>query len=153
MRTMRGLRGVARRLVVSRSRGLHCAQPTPQTHPHIMRPGEVTPGISAREYEERRRNLAASLPAGSLALFPSSPQAFMAHDVAYFPHHQDTDLLYLSGLQEHTSMLACVKPTADAAAARWHLFVRPSNPEEELWDGARAGVHGAQAFFLSLIHI
>ena len=72
----------------------------------------------------------------------------MAHDVAYFPHHQDTDLLYLSGLQEHTSLLACVKPTADAAAARWHLFVRPSNPEEELWDGARAGVHGAQAFFL-----
>lgn len=70
----------------------------------------------------------------------------MAHDVAYSPHHQDTDLLYLCGLQEPQSLLACIKPPG--AAARWHLFVRPSCPNEELWDGARAGVSGARDFFL-----
>ena len=112
-----------------------------------MSPGEVTPGIQAGEYEARRQRLAAALPSGSLALFPATPQAYMSHDVPYFPHHQDTDLLYLCGLQEHTSLLACVKP-ASSSTARWHLFVRPSDPREELWDGARAGVDGAQAFFL-----
>jgi Xaa-Pro aminopeptidase len=127
---------------------LHCAQPTPATHPHLMAKGEVTPGIGAIEYEERRARLAESLPAGSMALFPSAARGFMSHDVPYAPYYQDTDLFYLCGLQEYSSLLACVKPTADAAAARWHLFVRPSSKAEEVWDGPRAGVAGAQHFFL-----
>lgn len=72
----------------------------------------------------------------------------MAHDVPYYPHHQDTDLLYLCGLQEPQSLLACVKPPHDQSLARWHIFVRPSCPREEMWDGARAGVAGASNFFL-----
>lgn len=104
------------------------------------------PGISAGEFRQRRERLAAALPDGALALFPATPVSYMSHDVPYHPHHQDTDMLWLCGLQEHTSLLACVKPSG--GPARWHLFVRPSCPREELWDGARAGVEGAQSFFL-----
>ena len=113
-----------------------------------MSPGETTPGILQTEYASRRAALASLLPANSLALFPATPAAYMGHDVPYSPHHQDTDLFYLCGLQEQTSLLACAKPSADSASVRWHLFVRPSSKTEELWDGARAGVDGAQSFFL-----
>lgn len=121
------------------------AQPLPGTHPHLMASGELTPGIAADEYARRRERLANSLPPGSLALFPSSPLAYMAHDVP-FPYHQDTDLLYLCGLLEPSSLLACVKP-ADASA-RWHLFVRPTCANTAMWDGPRAGVEGAQRYFV-----
>ena len=96
-------------------RGLRCAQPTPATHPHLMSPGETTPGILQTEYASRRAALASLLPANSLALFPATPAAYMGHDVPYSPHHQDTDLFYLCGLQEQTSLLACAKPSADSA--------------------------------------
>ena len=112
-----------------------------------MTPGEVTPGIASTEYVQRRQTLAAALPPGSVALFPSVPLSYMSHDVP-FPYHQETDLVYLSGLLEPSSMLACVRPPEAASPARWHLFVRPANPKEEMWDGARAGVQGAQSFFL-----
>ena len=112
-----------------------------------MAAGEVTPGIGRAEYERRRTRLASVLPEGSLALFPSSPVARMSHDVKYHPHCQDSDLLYLCGLQEHSSLLACAKPLG-GGKPRWHLFVRPSSKEEELWEGAHAGVEGARAHFL-----
>ena len=125
------------------------AQPTPSSHPHLMAAGEVTPGISSAEYASRRRALESVLPEGSLALFPSAPVSYMSHDVP-FPLYQDPDLSYLCGLLEPSSLLACLKPAAGAESRqpRWYLFVRPSNKAQELWDGARAGVDGAQTFFL-----
>jgi Xaa-Pro aminopeptidase len=72
----------------------------------------------------------------------------MSHDVP-FPLHQDPEISYLCGLLEPTSLLACVKPANAGTPPRWHLFVRPANAAEELWDGARAGVDGAQSFFLA----
>lgn len=122
------------------------AQPLPQTHPHLMNPGEVTPGISANEYQSRRARLAATLPLGSVALFPAAPRAYLSHDVP-FPHYQDSDLYYLCGLQEHSSLLAVTKP-ANGGEARWTLFVRPECPQEAMWDGPRAGVEGARRHFV-----
>lgn len=40
-------------------------QPLGTTHPHLVRSGDLTPGIPASEYEERRRRLMASLPEGA----------------------------------------------------------------------------------------
>lgn len=123
------------------------AQPLPATHPHLMAEGEVTPGISAGEYSRRRQRLAEAMPAGSMALFPASARAYMSHDVP-FPHHQDSDLLYLCGLHEPSSLLACVKPWSGSGEARWHVFVRPECANEAMWDGPRAGLLGAQSYFL-----
>ncbi|KAI8334716.1 hypothetical protein BC941DRAFT_81423 [Chlamydoabsidia padenii] len=44
-------------------------QPTPMTHPELMKKGEVTPGLPAEEFERRRSNLMKSLPEGSIVTF------------------------------------------------------------------------------------
>lgn len=69
----------------------------------------------------------------------------MSHDVQ-FPYHQNTDLLYLCGLQEE-SLLACVKPQ-NGSEARWHLFLKPACPKAAMWDGARAGLDGGREYIL-----
>ena len=124
------------------------AQPLAATHPHLMADGETTPGVSSAEYAARREEFASLLPHGALALFSSAAVGYMSHDVAQ-PFFQDADLFYLSGFQEQSSLLACVKPRSEGSAARWHLFVRPSCAAEELWDGARAGVDGAQEHIIA----
>ncbi|CAG8512619.1 15894_t:CDS:10 [Cetraspora pellucida] len=43
-------------------------QPTPETHPHLMKPGEITPGITAIEYELRRAKLMDRLSENSVAI-------------------------------------------------------------------------------------
>lgn len=43
-------------------------QPLHHTHPHLVGSGELTPGIPASEYEERRRKLMESLPEGSVVV-------------------------------------------------------------------------------------
>lgn len=127
------------------SRTRRVGQPLAATHPHLVAQGELTPGISAAEYAGRRSALAAALPDGVLALFPSAALAYMAHDVP-FPFHQSADFHYLCGVAEPSSLLACVKGTG--GRTRWHLFVRPSDPAVEAWDGPRAGVDGAAEIFL-----
>ena len=122
------------------SPSLPIAQPTAETHPHLLAPGETTPGIGQSEYAQRRERLASALPEGSLALFPAAPLGYMSHDVPY-PFVQNSDLLWLSGLQEPSSLLACVKRRG--ASARWQLFLLPACPKQAVWDGPRAGIEGA----------
>ena len=43
-------------------------QPLAETHPHLIAPTELTPGIPKAEYEERRARLMDSLPKGSLVV-------------------------------------------------------------------------------------
>lgn len=144
MRRVTGLRRAWHR-AFSQRRVL--AQPAPESHPHIMAAGEVTPGLAASEYAERRAALADLLPDRSVAIFSAAPLSYMSHDVP-FPYHQDVDLLYLCGFHEHASLLACVK-SAPHAAPRWHLFLRPTCPTKALWDGPHAGVEGARRYFLA----
>lgn len=34
-----------------------CGQPTPDTHPHLLKSGEVVPYIKISEFQDRRQNL------------------------------------------------------------------------------------------------
>lgn len=43
-------------------------QPLAKTHPHLIAPHELTPGIPTTEYEDRRTRLMDSLPEGSLVV-------------------------------------------------------------------------------------
>lgn len=43
-------------------------QPLAGSHAHVVRAGELTPGITAAEYEDRRRRLMDSLPPGSVVV-------------------------------------------------------------------------------------
>jgi len=75
----------------------------------------------------------------SIAIIPSAREANRSNDTGY-RYRQDSDFYYLTGFNE---------PEAIAVVAPLHpehkfmLFVRPRDPEREIWDGRRAGVEGA----------
>lgn len=76
-----------------------------------------------------------------VAVFPAAPARVRSNDTEY-RYRPESDLFYLTGFAE---------PEAVAVLAPEHpehkfvLFVRPRDPEREVWDGKRAGVDGAVA--------
>jgi Xaa-Pro aminopeptidase len=75
----------------------------------------------------------------SVAIIPGAREATRSNDTHY-RFRQDSDFLYLTGFEEPES-IAVVKSDQDP---RYTLFVRPRDPEREIWDGRRAGVEGAK---------
>src|SRR5688500_14346040 len=57
-----------------------------------------------------------------------------------FGFRQSSDLYYLTGLAEPGATVV-LRP--GATRDRFVMFVRPRDPERELWEGRRAGVEGA----------
>ncbi|HYO91559.1 MAG TPA: Xaa-Pro aminopeptidase [Pyrinomonadaceae bacterium] len=78
----------------------------------------------------------------SVAIIPSSLEATRSNDTHY-RYRQSSDLLYLTGFDEPES-IAVIAPGREQ---KYTLFVRPRDPEREIWDGRRAGVEGARAQF------
>jgi Xaa-Pro aminopeptidase len=76
---------------------------------------------------------------GGVALLPSAPVAIRNNDVEH-EYRQDSDFYYLTGFDEPDSVLVVTSRHPDHRVV---LFVRPRDPEREVWDGARAGVEGA----------
>lgn len=90
-------------------------------------------------FSERRRRLLDRID-GALLLF-SMPVALRNGDVEH-EYRQDSDLYYLTGFAEPESALLL---TTRHEQHRAVLFVRPRDPEREVWDGERAGIDGAVA--------
>ena len=82
------------------------------------------------------------MPENSVAIIPSSLEATRSNDTQY-RYRQSSDLLYLTGFDEPES-IAVIAPSAEK---KYTLFVRPRDPEREVWDGRRAGVEGARNDF------
>ena len=76
----------------------------------------------------------------SVAIIPSAREATRSNDTQY-RFRQDSDFLYLTGFEEPEA-IAVVAP---AREQKYTLFVRPRDPEREIWDGRRAGVEGAKS--------
>jgi len=94
------------------------------------------------EFAARRTQLLDAIGDG-VAVFPSTPLAVRNRDVEH-PYRQDSDLYYLTGLEEPESLLVL---TNQHEEHRVVLFVRPKKREREIWDGPRAGVEGAVEAF------
>ncbi|MGB8329529.1 MAG: aminopeptidase P N-terminal domain-containing protein, partial [Polyangiales bacterium] len=94
------------------------------------------------EFAARRKHLLEAMGDG-VAVFPSAPLAVRNNDVEH-PYRQDSDLYYLTGLVEPSSVLLL---TNQHAEHRTVLFVRTRQREREIWDGPRTGVEGAVAAF------
>lgn len=58
-------------------------QPLFQSHPHLVHPNELTPGIPAEEYETRRRKLMESLPDHSIVVSVAAPVKYMSGRTLY----------------------------------------------------------------------
>lgn len=78
----------------------------------------------------------------SVAIIPGAHDTRRSNDTHY-RFRQDSDFFYLTGFEEPDA-LAVIKPESDK---KYTLFVRPRDPEREIWDGRRAGVEGAVSDF------
>ena len=63
----------------------------------LLAASELTPGITAAEYSQRRATLASLMPANSFAVVPGAAAQYMVGLIPY-PFRQDADFRYLTGL-------------------------------------------------------
>jgi Xaa-Pro aminopeptidase len=77
---------------------------------------------------------------GSVAVVRSLPERLRNGD-AFHPFRQHSDVFYLTGFVEPDTTLI-LRPGAETD--RIVMFVRPRDPELEVWDGRRAGLEGAK---------
>lgn len=90
-----------------------------------------------QDFAERRRQVLEAL-GSAMLIVPSAPVATRNNDVEH-EYRQNSDFYYLTGFDEPDSVLV-LSPTSEQPFV---LFVRPKDPEREVWDGYRAGVAGA----------
>ena len=124
---------------------LSFGQPVHETHPHLLAPGELTPGISAQEYADRRTELAKQLPKDAIAIVAAADTAFRSGSV-FYEFHQDPDFLYLTGFNEPEA-LAVIGKDISGNDHTFHLYVREKDASAEQWDGARSGTQAAKDVF------
>jgi Xaa-Pro aminopeptidase len=75
-----------------------------------------------------------------VAVVPSAPVTIRNNDVEH-EYRQDSDFFYLTGFDEPEAVLILSSVHEEHGSV---LFVRPRDPEREVWDGARAGVEQAK---------
>jgi Xaa-Pro aminopeptidase len=97
--------------------------------------------VTGIDFKARREQALANLGSGAFVLF-SAPFALRNNDVEH-EWRQHSDFHFLTGFDEPES----VAVLRAAPEPRFVLFVRPRDPEREVWDGPRAGVEGAVADF------
>ncbi|CCH61738.1 hypothetical protein TBLA_0F01960 [Henningerozyma blattae CBS 6284] len=146
---------------------LQSGQPLHETRPHLVQPGQLTPGISAAEYFSRRLRIANALRSRSTSgstsnSRPSSSSSssscpsilailagnkvHYASGPVFYPFQQNTDLFYLTGWNEPDSIAVLeLAPHEDEPIL--HMVVPRKDPYMELWQGARTGVQGAMDIF------
>nr|XP_033790974.1 xaa-Pro aminopeptidase 3 isoform X2 [Geotrypetes seraphini] len=133
--------------------GRYLGQPSPVSHPHLLKPGEVTPGLTQTEYALRRHQLMSLIQkevhyqggTEHAVILLSNPTFYMSNDIPY-PFHQDTNFLYLCGFREPDSILVLQSiPGKSLPSHKSILFVPKRDQSRELWDGPRSGTDGAVA--------
>lgn len=100
--------------------------------------------IKQEEYQERRKRLMNEIGGNTIVIMRSADMVMRSNDTAY-SYRQNSYFYYLTGLEEPNAVLVLTPGDKD----EYHLFLRPNCYEEELWDGARAGLDGAKANFLA----
>ncbi|ESZ95625.1 hypothetical protein SBOR_4021 [Sclerotinia borealis F-4128] len=123
---------------------LQFGQPVHETHPHLLNAGEVTPGITAQEYANRRAEFAAKLPPNGIAILRGADIKYRSGAV-FYEFHQQSNFFYLTGFNEPEAI--AVIQRLESSEFIFHLFVRPKDAQAELWDGARSGEQAALDVF------
>ncbi|XP_049845996.1 xaa-Pro aminopeptidase 3-like [Schistocerca gregaria] len=123
-------------------------QPTHVTHPHLLKNGEVLPGLCIQEFQERRQKLLSSIlryepNLNHVIVIPSATKMFMTEKIPY-PFRQNSDFLYLTGCLEPECALVM---SSHSGKSKSVLFLRNKDPQAELWDGPRTGIDAAPSFF------
>lgn len=95
-------------------------------------------------YAKRRRAFLDAVAArgdDAVCVFPAAPVFTRNNDVEH-EYRQDSDLFYMTGFAEPGTVLVL-----DAKEKKATYFVRPRDPDREIWDGPRWGVDGVKEHF------
>lgn len=117
-------------------------QPTPDTHSHLLEPGEFTSGLTLDEFKTRRSKIVQKIQASSstkkkhCVLIPSARKKYMSGKIPYV-FRQNTDFMYLTGCLEPES---CLMLEIDENKYVSTIFLRPKDKHMEMWDGAVTGL-------------
>lgn len=134
--------------------GTAFGQPTPFTHPHLLKPHELVAGVTLDEFKRRRQQLMESIrkhcisahrPQRNTVIVPAACKKYMTDKIPYV-FRQNSDFFYLTGCLEPDSILVLMIDD-DSNAFKSLLFMRPKNEHDELWDGPRTGVEHSIDFF------
>ncbi|KAJ1910025.1 aminopeptidase [Mycoemilia scoparia] len=117
------------------------------THPELITSDEVIPGITKAEFEIRRKKLMDSVPGSNdIVVLFSAPTYYMSPHV-FYPFRQNSNFLYTTGFNEPSSAVVFEKSNTAGRGYVMTLFVRPKEPEFEVWDGPRSGIEKAVETF------
>ena len=105
-----------------------------------LMPTAECPTIPMQEFASRRQALMSRVPSDSLILIPSAQERLRNGADNMQEFRQNSDFLYLTGLNEPEAVLVLAPGRADGEAV---LFNRTRNPDAEIWTGKRAGQAGA----------
>lgn len=97
--------------------------------------------IPAEEFMQRREKLLAQMAENSLAIIFSAQEQVRNKD-NHYPFRQDSYFWYLTGFNEPDAILVLAKTAQQSSTM---LFLRPSDPLMETWNGRRLGVEKAAA--------
>ncbi len=101
------------------------------------------PALTPAFFAAHRQNFVAKLPPGAIAIVRTAPETNV--ETSPDPYRPDSDFWYLTGFGEPNAV-AVIRPWAPEGE-RYILFVPPRDPEQETWNGWRAGVDGAKKDF------
>jgi Xaa-Pro aminopeptidase len=94
--------------------------------------------IDREVFAERRKRFAEAVGDG-VAVIAANPESTYSNDVEY-EYRPNSDLYYLTGFREPGAVLVIAPKHPEH---QYVLFVRPRDPEQEVWWGYRAGPEGA----------
>lgn len=100
--------------------------------------------MNDKELLRRRKTLMRMIGDDGVAIIPSAKPVLRSRDVNYV-FRQDSDFLYLTGFNESEALAVLLPGRTDG---QYVLFCRGRNPEQEGWDGRRAGQKGAEESYL-----
>ncbi|KAF5836291.1 peptidase M24, structural domain-containing protein [Dunaliella salina] len=113
----------------------------------LLAEGELTPGIQASEYAQRRERLCRALPPGSVVVLQAANPQYMAGIIPY-PYRQDPDFFYLTGINQIAVAVIQTDPSPQGGTQhRYTLFVEPPNSEKARWEGERLDLEAAKTVF------
>jgi len=111
--------------------------PLPASDPHAG-PGLAPDAAAIRRHHDRRERFLQEVGAG-VAVIPAARVLHKSRDTEV-RFRQNSDFFYLTGFTEPDAVAVL---TPHDGSHRFTLFVRPRDPEREVWDGSREGVEGA----------
>ncbi|CAM8894634.1 unnamed protein product [Rhodiola kirilowii] len=128
------------RVGYSTTRVYDVGQPTHESHPQLVKEGELTPGITLDEYLSRRRKLLELLPKSSVAILAAAPVKMMT-DVVPYTFRQDADYSYFTGCQQPGGIAVFGHECGLC------MFMPEPTPHDVIWQGEIAGVDSAISTF------